>query len=468
MEEVTLRDLDSRLQKQVENARKSLDKNPTYAVDVLMNIVNRNPSCLEARKILRQAQKKSSLGKTKGLGGLLNKVTSIPFAMKSDAKVQKDPAKAMETAEDLLKANPDNVAGHKLLGAGALALEMYGTAAFAFEAIYKIDPNNGDNVVALMNAYIDMGEGEQAIRIGEVAYRKNPANDEVQRLIKKASVQQTVEKGKWEEDKSFRDKLKDEEEAQKLELANRAQTGEAGLRKLIEEATAGVEAEPGNMNNYRDLANYYRKLEEYDNAIKWVQAARELEAGRADVNLERLEGTLLREKMNAAVKVAEEALEANPEDASAKAALEELREQEQTFRKTQAEALVQRYPNEFGYRYELGDIYLAEGNLDGAIKELQLALRSPKVRLNALVKLGQAYKNKTFYDLAAEQFLAAKSEISGVTDLKKEVLYELGSCYELQGDMDKAMAEFKALYGADIAYRDVSQKIDDFYTKRSS
>jgi hypothetical protein len=28
------------------------------------------------------------------------------------------------------------------------------------------------------------------------------------------------------------------------------------------------------------------------------------------------------------------------------------------------------------------------------------------------------------------------------------------------------MVEFKALYGADISYRDVSQKIDDFYSNK--
>ena len=74
---------------------------------------------------------------------------------------------------------------------------------------------------------------------------------------------------------------------------------------------------------------------------------------------------------------------------------------------------------------------------------------------------------KGFTDLAAEQLTLAKSEIPGVTEQKKDVLYELGSCYEDQGDMEKAMVEFKALYGADISYRDVSQKIDDFYSKKS-
>ena len=126
--------------------------------------------------------------------------------------------------------------------------------------------------------------------------------------------------------------------------------------------------------------------------------------------------------------------------------------------------MVQRYPNEFSYRYDLGELYKQKGNVDGAIKELQLALRAPKIRVKALVLLGQSYMEKKFYDLAAEQLTLAKSEISGVTELKKEVIYDLGRCYESQGDPEKAMAEYKALYGIDIGYRDVSQKIDDFYS----
>lgn len=466
MEEVALKDLDSRLQKQIDNARKAVDKNPSYAVDILTNIVGRNPACLEARKILRQAQQRATKGKTKGLGGLLSKVTSIPFSVGSESKIKKDPAKAMESAEQMLNANPENVTGHKILAAAADALELHETAVFAHEAVRKIEPKNTDNIKALMNVYIKTGQCEEAIRIGDAAYRANPSDDEVQALIKKASVEQTMEKGRWEEDKSFRDKLKDEGESQKLEQAGRAKTGESGLRSLIEEAKKGVEAEPENMNNYREIASSYRKLGEYDNAMEWVGKARKLEAGRADVNLERLLGTLKREKMQKEITEVEERLETNPDDADAQAELDKLRTEERAFRLEQCEDLVQRYPNEYSYRYELGELYYEDGETDKAIKELQMAQRSPKVRVGALILLGKAYLAKGFHDLAAEQLNTAKSEIPGMTDQKKDVLYQLGSAYEQQGDMDKAMVEFKALYGADISYRDVSQKIDDFYSSQ--
>lgn len=466
MEEIALKDLDTRLQKQIENARKAVDKNPSYAVDILSNILSRHPACLEARKILRQAQQRASKGKTKGLGGLLSKMTSIPFTMGSESKIKKDPAKAIESAEQILNANPENVAGHKILAAAAEELKLYSTAVFAYEAVRQIDPKNTENIKALMSVYIQTGQSEEAIRIGEAAYRANPADDEVQALIKKASVEQTMEKGRWEEDKSFRDKLKDEDESQKLEQAGRAKTGESGLRALIEEAKKGVEAEPGNMNFYREIASNYRKLEDYDSALEWVGKARQLEAGRADVNLERLVGTLKREKMQKAIDVVEKRLEGNPQDAAAQAELEKLRAEERAFRLEQCEGLVQRYPNEYSYRYELGELYFEDGETDKAIKELQMALRSPKVRVGALILLGKAYLAKGFHDLAAEQLTTAKSEMPGMTDQKKDVLYELGSAYEQQGDMDKAMVEFKALYGADISYRDVAQKIDAFYSKK--
>ena len=163
MGEVALRDLDARLQKQVENARKAVDKNPTYAVDILTNIVSRNPGCLDVRKILRQSQQRAVGGKTKGLGGIIGKVTSLPFAMSGGSKLKKDPAAAMETAEQMLGANPLNPAGHKMLGAAAEALELKETAAFAYEELYKINRENSESAKLLMGAYISIGKSKEEI-----------------------------------------------------------------------------------------------------------------------------------------------------------------------------------------------------------------------------------------------------------------------------------------------------------------
>lgn len=466
MKEVALESLDPRLQKQVQNASKAISKNPVYAVDILSNIIQRHPGCLEVRRDLCKAQQRATQNKSGGLSGLMSKVSGFGRSFRAP-KVEKDPQKALEAAEEMLCSNPGNIAAHELLGEAAQALELNETAAFAYEEIYRIEPANTENVKALMEAYILIGKNEEAIRIGEAAYRAKPNDDGIQMLVKKASVEQTVDKGRWNEDESFRDKLKDEDEAQKLEQASRAKTGDAGLRSLIKDALEAVEAESENINLYRDIASNYRKLGEFDNALEWINKARQLDGGKADVNLERTASALQREKMQAAIQAQEAILEKDPENLDAKAALESIRGEAHAMQREQSEHLVQRYPNEFSYRYELGEIYLKDNEIDAAIKELQLAQRSPKVRVQALILLGKAYKQKGFFDLAIEQFGSAKREISGVTDAKKDVLYELGKCYELQGNMDKAIAEYKILYAADIAFRDVAQKIDDFYSKKN-
>lgn len=462
MKEIQINELPPRLQKHLEKASQVLSKDPSYAVDILFNIVKANPNCFEVRRLLRQAQIKS--GKSKKSGGLGGMFAKLSGGV-NESTIRKNPEKVLESAEEQIKANYGNASAHKSLALAAKELGLLETSLLSYESLFNLDQKNLQNGKILIREYINARKPEEAINVGDIILKSNPADDEVQDLIKKASVQQTVDKGKWEEEKSFRDKLKDEDEAQRLEQSSRAQTGEEGLRSLIEESLKKVEAEPDNINTLKELVSYYRKLDDYDSALDWLEKARSLESGKADVNLETLMITITREKMAKAIQSLEADLDKNPEDSSVRAKLEQLQKEEHEFRLSQAEGLVKRYPNEFSYRFELGELYKEENNIDAAIKELQLALRAPKVRIKALVLLGQSYIEKGFFDLAVEQLLLAKSEITGVTDLKKAVIYDLGSCYESQGDSDKAIAEYKTLYGIDITYRDVSKKIDDFYSK---
>ena len=57
--------------------------------------------------------------------------------------------------------------------------------------------------------------------------------------------------------------------------------------------------------------------------------------------------------MSKQIEAVQASLEENPEDSTLQAELEKLQKEEYDFRLTQAESLVQRYPNEFSYRYDL-------------------------------------------------------------------------------------------------------------------
>ena len=102
-----------------------------------------------------------------------------------------------------------------------------------------------------------------------------------------------------------------------------------------------------------------------------------------------------------------------------------------------------------------------------SLPHFQLAQRNAKVRLDAILYLGRAYSQKSFHDLAIEQFSALKNEIQVMDDRKKNAIYELGCCFEAMGQKEKAIEEYKLVYSADISFRDVSEKINAFYEQKS-
>ena len=102
---------------------------------------------------------------------------------------------------------------------------------------------------------------------------------------------------------------------------------------------------------------------------------------------------------------------------------------------------------------------------DACLPHFQLAQRNAKVRLDAILFLGRAYLNKKFFDLAIEQFKALKSEIQVMDERKKDAVYQLGCCFEKMGHAEQAIEEFKLVYSADISFRDVADKINEFYSR---
>lgn len=198
MKETSLEELDDRSKKLFNNARNAICKNPSYAVDVLMNITNRNPFCLEARQVLREAQKKARNENLNGMTRFFSKISNIPFIVGGKERINKDPINIMETAEGLLKNNPQNETAHKLLGQAATALGLNKTAVFAYEELYQLDSESIDSLRSLMRAYSDNGQMDAVIRLGDSICNENGSDFEIQSLIKKASVDKTIKEGNWD------------------------------------------------------------------------------------------------------------------------------------------------------------------------------------------------------------------------------------------------------------------------------
>ena len=319
----------------------------------------------------------------------------------------------------------------------------------------------------LGNAYLDAGKTEKAIETGNEILKLSPTDGDAVDLMKRASVAVAMNKGKWEESEDFRAQLKDEDEAQALEQQAKSVTDAKGLEELIRQTYEKVEIEPANLTNYRQLCDYYQRYGDLENAIAWIQEARKQEAGQGDVSLEEKERELTLEYFDNSINQWHQTHLADPSNQEVKNSWEQAIDQKKLYEKSQLESLVQRYPNDYGYRYELGVNLFENEDYENCLSHFQLAQRNAKVRLDAILYLGRAYSRKNFYDLAIEQFSILKNEIQVMDDRKKDAIYELGCCFESMGKKDKAIEEFKVVYSADISFRDVADKINAFYSQNA-
>ena len=463
IQESTIAELDPRQIKQLEAADKAVTSNPSYSVEIYSAVLKLSPGCVELRKKLRALQLRMAKKSTKGLSSLFGKVTIAPFMLRG--KGDKKPTIALEKAEELIEKSVGNVLAHQMLVDAAKELDLKETVVFGLETIKQISPKDLKNLKELGNAYLEIGETEKTIAVGNEIQKLNPSDGDAEDLMKRASVAVAMNKGKWEESEDFRTQLKDEAEAQSLEQAAKSVNDAKGLEELIRQTYSLWEQEPNNLNHYKRLSELYQKYGDLENAIAWIQEARKQDAGKADVSLEEKERSLTLEYFDNVIDQWDKQFQQNPNDQSVQSSLEEAINNRKIYQKTQLESLVQRYPNDFGYRYELGVLLFEEEDYENCLAHFQLAQKNAKVRLDAILYLGRAYSRKSFYDLAIEQFNLLKSEIQIMDERKKEAIYELGCCYESMNKGEEAMEEFKLVYSADISFKDVADKINAFYNQ---
>ena len=77
--------------------------------------------------------------------------------------------------------------------------------------------------------------------------------------------------------------------------------------------------------------------------------------------------------------------------------------------------------------------------------------------------LAQAFAKRGMNDLAAKKLQEAIKEKLVFDDETKELRYQLGVVLEKMGRAQEAIEQFKAIYEQDVAYRDVTERVDAFY-----
>ncbi len=434
--------------------------NLDYALVIFNQVLSKEPGFYECRENLRGAQlKKAGAG-----GGFFKKVFgaagSSPGLAKAQILLRTNPLEALKSAEDCLNSDPNNALAHKTLAEAALLSDFPKTAVLSLEIARKNAPKDQDIARRLAEALILMGNTGRAMSIYNELRRLNPHDTELDMTIKNLSASQTMAEGGYDAiasgNASYRDILRDKEQAVSLEQENRMEKAEDIARRMIGEKQERLANEPKNLKLIRDLAELYAQVKEFDRALEFYNKIVQ-EEGLNDPTLEKAMAETVSRKFDHLISLVDPSAENRAEEVA------RLEAERAEFLMKDCRRRVEKYPSDLAIRYEMGTLCFNAGKFGEAIQEFQKSQNNPHLRLRSLLFLGQAFTGRNMNDLAVRAFQNALKEKVGFDDERKELLYRLGVAFEKMGKKEEAIEQFKLIYEVDSGYRDVSARVDAYY-----
>lgn len=115
--------------------------------------------------------------------------------------------------------------------------------------------------------------------------------------------------------------------------------------------------------------------------------------------------------------------------------------------------------DDYRSHYDLGMAYLEMNLFEEAVREYQLAARSPEFHTKSLEMIGLCFLRQNKPQLAIRQLTKGLNQIDDSDAGALGIRYNLGLAYEMAGDIDKARVQFEDVYVVDVSFRDVAEKI---------
>lgn len=435
-------------------------QNFDYAIAIFQQVLTREPAFLECRQALRAAQIKKTGGNTGFFKKMLGGASNSPLIAKAQMAKSR-PLEAMVIAEQILEGDPQNSSGNKILAESALAAGLPKTACFAYEILLKTATKDYDLSMAYGEALAASGQIAKAEAHYVELMRAYPQKGEISAALKNLSARKTLNEGGYEAladgSGSYRDILKNKDEAVKLEQEARAVKTDDVAGNLITDYEARLVAEPRNMKLVRSVAELYAQKKDYDKALEYYERIRSSEQG-ADASLEKAISDIVLKRYDHQLAQLDAA---NPDHA---AQIAQIKGEKASVQLEELRKRAERYPTDLQIKFELGQLYFQAGKFNEAMAEFQKAQSNPQRRLQAMAFFGQCLAAKGMNDMAARKMQDALKEKPGWDDEKKEMIYMLGCVLEKMGKREEAIEQFKQIYENDIGYKDVAAKVDAYYS----
>jgi tetratricopeptide (TPR) repeat protein len=429
--------------------------NHDYAIQLLMTCCKLDPASLIYRQALRRTEKVKFNNNLKG-GAMATLANSPAKAKIMAARRSRKFLEVLEYGEEILARNPWDSAAQIDMADAADNLGLLDMAIWILEQARQKDPNDASVNRPLAQFYEKRGNFTQAIGLWDLVQKAVPTDKEAGQRAKDLAANHTIQRGNYEEVAA--------PSAKKEGVASALHAPTDRIGREVAPILTRLKTHPTNPDLYVQLANIYRRAGQLDQA----QAALEQGLGPSGnhFQLTFALAELALEPFRRDLAVAEEQLRGKPDDEELRKVrlrlLKEINARELELYRQKAD----RFPTEGGHRLELGVRLLRAGQVDEAIRELQLARSDPRSTWRALMYLGHCFKARNNWKLAQRNFEEALKILPTLEDgMRKEILFQLANGHADAGDLATALELGHELANLDFSYKDIGRLLDEWQTK---
>jgi tetratricopeptide (TPR) repeat protein len=431
-------------------------ENWDFAIAMYTTSVKLVPDNLTYRHSLRFTEYKKYDGNMKGAAMASMKLMGPKGRIKK-CRMSKDWKGVAEAAEDGLAVNPWDPALGADLGDALKELGYQEVAKFAYEESLKVDANNVAVNRNLALLYEERSEYPEAVKCWQRILKVEPTNGEARSKITALSAKSVMDRGGYEGAESTRNVMADHEIAKRLGTGKTADGPGMSVEADLQRA---IRKDPANKDNYTKLADYYKREGKLEQAEEQLQKA--LEVSGNDVGIREMLEDVQLDLMQRALSIAREQARNTSTDADLKKRAAELAN-ELTKRKMEIFAVrVDRYPNDMRMKFELGAQYMTVQKWAMAIPLFQQARSDPRLKGEALIRLGKCFYYDGKKPLAIRQFEAAMLEIKfdDKPDVYKDLYYFAGRLYEELKNFKAAEEAYQKVLEVDYEYKDTVDRLN--------
>ncbi len=427
---------------------------------VFLDILREFPDHLNSRLVLRglALQKFAAKG-----GGLSAKVSGFfkglgPLLL---MHLTGNPRKISIACERFLVNYPTNVHVLSKLGSACRNLGCNAAAASTLEFARQQAPGSIKVLKSLAEAFVANKEHQKALRCYEQVLQRKPSDRTMRDRMKNIAATGHMVESKIEQSESYREQIRDKEEAETLEQEQHIVRTEDQIEASIAHVQKQLQENHEDESLLIKLGELYERQFKNDFAMQAYKKAYELSRKFS-----------VRQRMgNLRIKVLKEiegrmkkAADAQPDNEELKAKADKAHQTRLDFCLKEFELRQKQYPTDLNIAYHLGEYYLEKEDQDSlqkAITLFQRAANDGRLTGSARYMLGLSFaRDEKTRGMAIGQFERALSYLpSLVGDRAKEIQYHMAKIYEEEGNTEKAAKIYKQICEIDASYRDVLDKV---------